>query len=221
MEIARVGRFGLSCLRLTVFLLSASCLMSAQDVWKEIPTESQSDHAPLPFLKAIGVPAIATYNGKQHKAVVFICGHQKGPGVFHPLIEIYVEGLRQFVPEKELELFEGPPESVAQNKIRAMVVSIRRGKQSYRAANWVDLHLGDYPISIVPDEGNNIIFGSGVFTKGPSYTAWVQLIREMSKGFDEGHISFGGKVPSAKIDIYFPGTGIEPLLKDLIRFVGP
>ena len=175
----------------------------------------------MPFLKAIGIPATATFQGKEHKAYVFVMGPKKGPGVFHPFIEIYIEGLRQFVPEKELEQFEGPSESVAQYKFCAMVVRIRRGKQVYRATNEVNLGLGNYPVSIVPDEGNNNLFGSGVLTKGPEHTAWVQLMHEMSAGFDGGHISFGGTAPSSKIDIDFSGNGIEPLLKDLIRFVGP
>lgn len=183
--------------------------------------ESASDHTPLPLLKAIGVPATATYRGEERKALVFICGHKRGPGVYHPLIEIYIEGLRQLVPEKELQLFEGPPESAAQYKLRAMRVSVRRGKQVYRAVNSVDLHLGDYPVSIVPADDNNNVFGSGVLTKGPEHAAWVQLMREMSAGFDDGHISFGGEKPSSRIEIAFSGAGIEPLLKELIRFVGP
>ena len=183
--------------------------------------ESPHDHQPMPFLKAIGIPATATFRGKEHKAYVFIFGPKKGPGVFHPFIQIYIEGLRQLVPEKELELFEGPSESVDQYKFCAMAVRIRRGSQVYRAVSEVNLQLGDYPVSIVPDEGNNNVFGSAVHTKGPEHTAWVQLMREMSAGFDKGHISFGGQTLSSRIDIDFSGAGIGPLLRDLIRFVGP
>ncbi|MGA3012109.1 MAG: hypothetical protein ABSD72_17775 [Terracidiphilus sp.] len=184
-----------------------------------IPSESPQDHHPLPFLKAIGVPATATYRGEKHKAFVFISGHEKGPGVYHPAIEVYIEGLHQFVPREELELFEGPAPSDAADEVRVMAVSIRRGKRVYRAMNSVDLHMGEYPASIV-GEGDNNVFGTEVFTKGPRRAAWRQLMREMSSGFDEGHISFGGKVPSSKIEIDFSGNGIEPLLKVLIRFVG-
>ena len=210
----------LFCLLLVIFSFQHS-LLTAQDAWRVIPMESPQDQQPMPFLKAIGIPATATFRGKEHKAYVFIFGPKKGPGVFHPFIDIYIEGLRQFVPEKELEQFEGPSESAAQYKFCAMTVNIRRGKQVYRAANEVNLHLGNYPISIVPDENNNNIFGSEVLAKGPEHTAWVQLMREMSDGFDEGRISFGGMAPSSKVDIDFSGNGIEPLLKDLIRFVGP
>lgn len=214
-------RFWLSCLSLSVFFLFVSSLLTAQNAWSVIPMESPHDHQPMPFLKAIGIPATATFRGREHKAYVFIFGPKKGPGVFHPFIQIYIEGLRQIVPEKELELFEGPSESVAQYKFCAMTVRIRRAKQVYRAANEVNLQLGDYPVSIVPDEDNNNIFSSEVLTKGREHTAWVQLMREMSAGFDEGHISFGGTDPSSKIEIDFSGNGIVPLLRDLIRFVGP
>jgi len=209
--------FGLS---MTVLLLFVSSLSRAQNSWKEIPRESAADHQPLPFLKAIGVPATATFSGEKYKAFVFISGREKGPGVYHPSIEIYIEGLQRVIPEKELELFEGPAESKAESEIRAMTVSVRRGKQLYQAKNWVNLYEGDYPVSIVK-EGGNTVFSSGVFTKGPEYTAWVQLMREMSAGFDEGHISFGGTAPSTKIEVDFSGNGIEPLLKDVIRYVGP
>jgi hypothetical protein len=191
--------------------------------------ETATDHHPLPFLKAIGIPATATYKGEKHKAFVFISGHEKDkpdehPGikvtVGPPGIEIYIEGLQQFVPEKELELFEGPDDSDVEVEVRAMTVSIRRGEHIYRATNSVDLHTGDYPLSIVREGGNNV-FGTGGFTKGPHRTAWIQLLNEMTSGFDEGHISFGGKEISSKIEIDFLGNGIEPLLKDLIRFVGP
>jgi hypothetical protein len=213
-------RFRLSCLLLTVFFLSASSLLTAQSQWREIPMESATEHQPLPFLKAIGIPATATYRGDKHKAFVFICGHKKGPGVFHPSIEIYIEGLQQIVPDKELKLFEGPDDSDAEVEVRATTVSIRHGKQVYRATDSVDLYMGEYPISIVREDGNNV-FGTGVFTKGPRRTAWIQLFNYMSSGFDEGHISFGGKELSSKIEIDFSGNGIEPLLKNLIQFVGP
>jgi hypothetical protein len=216
----RMKRFLLFCLLFTIFSFQDHPLI-AQNAWRVIPMESPRDHQPMPFLRAIGIPATATFRGKEHKAWVFIFGPKKGPGVFHPFIEIYIEGLRQFVPEKELELFEGPSESVAQHEFCAMTVRIRRAKQEFRAANEINLHDGNYPVSIVPDEDNNNIFGSEVLTKGPEHDAWVQLMREMSAGFDEGHISFGGTAPSTKIEVDFSGNGIEPLLKDVIRYVGP
>jgi hypothetical protein len=213
-------RFCLFSFLLTVLFLSASSLLSAQNAWRVIPMETAIDHHPLPLLKAIGIPAKATYRGEQHNAFVFVCGAKKGRGVFHPIIEIYIEGLQQLIPKDELELFEGPSESDATDVIRAITVSIKHGKQVYRATNFVDLYMGEYPVSIVKEDGNNV-FGTGVFTKGPRQTAWIQLLREMSVGFDDGHISFGGTEPSSKIEIDFSGNGIEPLLKNLIQFVGP
>jgi hypothetical protein len=213
-------RFWLSCLPLAVFFLSVSSPLTAQNKWRVVPSESATDHHPLPLLKAIGIPATATYRGEKHKAFVFVSGAKKGRGVYHPSIEVYIEGLHQFVPREELELFEGPVPSDAADEVRAMAVSIRRGKKVFRATNEVALYMGEYPVSIV-GEGDNNVFSTAVFTKGPRRTTWIQLLSEMSSGFDEGHISFGGKAPSSMIEISFTGNGIEPLLKDLIRFVGP
>jgi len=222
-------RFWLLCLLLTVFFHSVSSLLTAQNAWRVIPTESVTDHHPLPLLNAIGIPATATFRGEKHNAIVFICGAKKDkpdehPGVKvtvgPPAIEIYIESLQQIVPDKELELFEGPNDSDAAAEVRAMTVSIRRGKQVYRSTNWVDLYTGEYPASIVNEGGNNV-FGTGVLTEGPHRIAWIQLLHEMSSGFDEGHISFGGKELSSKIEIDFSGNGIKPLLKNLIQFVGP
>lgn len=182
--------------------------------------ESLPDHRPLPFLKAIGAPATATYRGKEHKAYVFILGHAKGSGVYGPSIEIYIEGLRSIVPEEELDLYEGPDETEAEVEVRAMTVSIKRGRQAYLASNSVGLYMGHYPVSIVRADDNNV-FGADSPSKGPHMTAWKQFMHEMSSGFEEGQISFGGKAPSSKIEIGFSGNGIGPLLNELIRFVGP
>jgi hypothetical protein len=214
-------QFWLLCLPFFVCLLSAPCSITAQDAWRVIPMESPSDHHPLPLLKAIGIPATATYRGKEYKAFVFIFGHAKGPGVFGPSIEIYIEGLRNLVPEEELDLFEGPEATDADAEVRAMTVSVKRGKQVFRVSSALDLHMGNYPLSIVQNDGSNNVFGASSPSRGPRLTAWTQFMHEMSFGFEEGQISFGGKAPSSKIEIGFSGNGIELLLKDLIRFVGP
>jgi hypothetical protein len=179
-------------LLLTAFLISLTPLLTAQDVWKAIPVEAPDDHKPLPFIRAIGIPATATYLGEKHKAFVFISGREKakgGPGL--PTIEVHVEGVHDFILEKDLELFEGPAESDAQSAIRVFSISIKRGKQIYRAMDqWSDLYDGNYPESIVGKADNNV-FGTGIPSKGPRRAAWVQLLHEMTSGFDEGHISIG------------------------------
>jgi len=218
---ARMKRFCMLFLPLTAFPLSLTPLAAAQDVWKVIPMETPVDHRPLPFMRAIGIPATATYKGKKRKAFVFISGREKakgGPG--QPAIEIYVEGLGRLVPEVDLELFEGPDSSEASTEIRVSAVSITRGKQVYRATNSVDLYMGEYSESIVGQDGNNVL-GTGILSKGPRRSAWIQLLHEMSSGFDEGHISIGGKVLSPNIEIDFSGKGIEPLLQELLRVIGP
>jgi len=208
-------------LLLTAFLLLLSPLLAAQDAWKVIPMETPLDHHPLPFMRAIGIPATATYKGEKRKAFVFISGREKakgGPGQL--AIEIYVEELDRLVPQEDLELFEGPDSSEASTEIRVTAVSITRGRQVYRATNSVDLYMGEYPESILGQGGNNIL-GTGILFKGPRSAAWVQLLHEMSSGFDGGHISIGGKVLSPNIEIDFSGNGIVPLLQELLRVVGP
>jgi len=212
-------RVWLFCLMLSLCFLSASRSITAQDVWRAIPVESPTDHRPLPFLKAIGIPAKATYRGKEYKAFVFISGHQKGPGVFGPSIDVYLEGLRNIVPEEELGLFEGPETTDAEVAARTTTISIRRGKRVYQVSSIIDLHMGQYPTSIVQGEDNNV-FGTSSPSKGPHLAAWKQLMNEMSSGFEEGHITFGGNATSSKIEISFSGNRIESLLKALISFVG-
>lgn len=182
--------------------------------------ESVTDHRPLPFLKAIGIPATATYRGQEHKAFVFICGHKKGPGVIGPSVEIYIEDLRNVVPAEELNLFEGPDTTDAEEAVRSMSISIRRGKQLYRASNSVNLDIGEYPASIVQNDGSDNVFDASSPSKGPHLAAWKQLMSVASTGFEEGHIAFGGNAASSKIEIRFSGNGIEPLLKELINSVG-
>jgi hypothetical protein len=209
------------CSPIVVCLVFVPSLMAAQDAWRAIPMESVTDHRPLPFLKAIGIPATATYRGQEHKAFVFICGHEKGRGVFAPDIEIYIDGLRNLVPREELDLFEGPDTTDAEVEVRAMTISIKRGRQLYRASNSVVFDMGEYPESIVQNDGGNNVFDASSPSKGPHLTAWKQFMSEMSSGFEEGQIVFGGNAASSKIEIRFPGNGIAPLLKKLISFVGP
>jgi len=201
-------------------LFSLSPLVTAQDFWRVIPVETPLDHHALPFMRAIGIPAAATYKGQKRKAIVIISGRTKatgGPG--QPVIEVHIDGIQNLISEKDLELFEGPDVSDAQSGIRAFSISVTRGKLVYEAAGSVDLYMGDYPESIVGEDGNNVL-GTGVFPKGPRRAAWRQLFHQMSSGFEKGQISIGGKELSPNLEIDFSGNGIEPLLQELIRVVG-
>jgi hypothetical protein len=202
-----------------VFLLSSS-LLTAQEAWRAIAMESPSDHHPMPFLKAIGIPATATYKGERHKAFVFVWGREKETGTGFPSIEVYIDGLSEFITEKELEQFEGPDLSIAATKATTFVVSITKGKHVLQAVNRVELCGGAYPESLVPQDGNNL-FDTGINQDSAQRAVWKQFMREMSLGFDVGHISIGGKVISPNIEIDFSGNGIGSLLQDLIRVVGP
>jgi hypothetical protein len=221
-------RVSLPFLLLTVFLLPSVSLLNAQDAWRVIPTETPSDHKPLPFLKAVGIPATAIYKGEKRKAFVIICGSLKEerhglPADVHlgpPEIEIHIDGLDQMIPEKLLDLFDGPDTSDASTEIRVFAISIARGKQVFRAMSSVDRYEGHYPESIVGPEGNNVL-GTGTPLKGPRQAAWMQFLHEMSSGFDQGQILIGGKELSPNIEIDFSGNGIKPLLQEMLRVVAP
>ena len=175
---------------------------------------------PMPFLRAIGILATATYDGKKLNAYVFVWGREKGTGTGYPNIEIYIPGFDDLVPGKELEQFEGPDLSDSALKSDTFEIGITKDRQTFHAVNRVELCGGSYPKSIVPEGGDNI-FDTGINLNAARLAAWKQFMREMSSGFDNGHISLGGKVLSHKFEIDFSGKGIEPLLQELIRVVGP
>ena len=219
---ARMTQFRLPSLLLCTVLFSLAFPLTAQNGWRVVPSESTTDHHPLPFARAIGIPATATYQGKKRKAFVIIHGTDKearaslpaNVHLGHPGIEVHIDGLDDLLPENRVELFDGPDFSDAATEIRAFAISITRGKQFFRARSSVDRYIGEYPESIVGPDGN--VLGTSGFTKGARQTEWMQLLREMSNGFDKGRISIGGKMLSPNIEIDFSGTGITPLLKELL-----
>jgi hypothetical protein len=70
----------------------------------------------------------------------------------------------------------------------------------FRVSSTLDLYMGDYPLSIVPEDDNNVFGASGLF-KGPRLIDWTKFMQRMSSGFEEGQISFGGKALSSRLDI--------------------
>lgn len=155
------------------------------------PMESPSDHQLLPFLRAIGIPATATYEGKLHRAYVFIWGREKATGVGYPFIEVYLKEAEALIPEKELWQFKGPDLSRAALTTNTFEVSITRGEEKLFAVNRVGFCPGPYPASIVPDGGNDV-FDTGINQNAAQIANWKQFIRKMNSGFDTGHITIGG-----------------------------
>jgi len=177
----------------------------------------------MPFAKAIGIPATATYKGVTRNAFVIIHGTDRkalaglptNVHLVNPGIEIHIDGFDDLLPEGRADLFDGPPDEGESSEIRVMKLSISRGQLTFRTNHFVDRYIGEYPESIVGPDGN--VLGMGSYPKGARRTAWMQFLREMSKGFDKGHISIGGKALSPNIEIEFSGKGIEPLLAELLR----
>ncbi len=190
-----------------------------------VPTEAPEDHSPLPGLKAAAIPAVATYKSQKHKAMVFICGAVKKTvrkgDTSGPILEIYIEGLPQLFPFETRELFNGPPDSTRSEKIRLTEISVQKGAATFKARNWVTLAIGDYPASVIPPDqnGNNILM-SGLLTKGSGSAAAVQLLQQMSHGFDKGHISIGGTVLVPHLEIDFSGAGAGKVLPQLFAVIG-
>lgn len=215
-------RIRLISLLFSCIVLSAASLLAAQDSWRVVPTEFRDNHQPRPDFRAIGIPATAIYKGEKRKAFIILLGTSKEaaahfPRNVHavpPVFEVHIDGFDRLLPEGRAELFDGPPETGESTEIRVFKMSITRGGQVFRSSNWVNRYIGEYPDSIVGPDGN--VLGIGVSTRGQERTAWLQFLREMSKGYDRGHISIGGKVLSPNIEIDFSGNGVDPLLKDLL-----
>ena len=212
-----------SSLLLSAALLSSASLLVGQEGWRMVPSEYSGDHRAMPFARAIGVPAMATYKGQTRKAFIIIQGTDKKAQASLPVhahlvppgIEIHIDGLDDLLPPGRADLFDGPDDGGDSTEIRTTQIRISRGNQVFRARHFVDRYLGDYPNSFVGPDGN--VLGTGSFPRGPERAAWMELLREMSNGFDKGQISIGGSVLSPNIEIEFSGKGIGPLLKELLR----
>ncbi len=201
---------------LFLFCLMFKSMLAAQDVWN---TVTMSDNGrPLPLLRAIGVPATATYDGKKLKAYVFIWGCEKNTGgTGYPDMAIYVEGMEDLIPDKELAQFDGDL-SDDFVKLKTLEVAIIRKGGVLTVSNKVCLDGTPFP-PMVPD--GNEVFDTGVVLTFAEKSAWKKFIAEMSNGFEKGHLSIGGHVLSKKIEVDFIGNGIGPLLQRLTQFVEP
>jgi hypothetical protein len=173
---------------------------------------------PLPLLRAIGVPATATYSGKKLKAYVFIWGREKNTGGAGRLsMAIYVENVEDLIPDKELAQFDGDlsDEFV---KSKTLNVTITRKSGTLTVANKVCRDGTPFP-PMVPSGVE--VFDTNVMLTVAEKSAWKKFIAEMSNGFDKGHLSIGGHVLPMRIEVDFTGNGIGPLLQELTRFVEP
>jgi hypothetical protein len=130
-------------------------------------------------------------------------------------MSVYVDAIDELVPDKEYNQFRGPDLSDAAIKSRTLIVTIKNRNGVHSVANRVGLDGSSFPHSIAPGE----VFGSNYAQTQADKQVWKQFMLEMSAGFDEGHLSIGGRVLSKKIEVIFSGSGIGPLLKDLIQIV--
>lgn len=203
-------------------LLSVLCSipirLSAQEEWKAVPMVGLTAREPMPFLHAIGIPATATYDGKKLQAYVFLWGREKETGIGYPTIGVYVENIRDLVPENEYQQFIGPDLSNAaiHSKTVEIAISTKDGTQTHSEVmciGWSSLSDSAIPLA-------SEYFDVGLAQSKEEKASWNQFLLAMSSGFDHGHISLGGRVFSKKVEVDFSGNGIGPLLNDLIQFAG-
>jgi hypothetical protein len=173
----------------------------------------------MPFMKAIGIPATATYDGKKLKAYVFLSGREKQTGIGYPLMDVYIEDVENLVPAKEYQQFMGPDLSNAVLKTDTIEITIKSKNEARAIKCGLNIELSSFSDWTIP-------FNSEMFEAGPrssknAKSSWRQFILEMSSGFEQGHLSIGETVLSKTIEVDFSGKGISPILKDMIRVVGP
>ncbi len=193
--------------------------LAAQEEWKSVSNEYTTTREPMPFLKAIGIPATATYDGKKLKAYVFLLGREKETGIGYPIMDVYIEDIEDLVPAKEYQQFIGPDLSNAVLKTDTIEITIKSKSEAHTITGGLSIGWSSFSDWTIP-------FGSEMFEAGPrsgtiAKSSWRQFVLYMSSGFDQGHLSIGGRVLSKRIEVDFSGKGIAPLLKDLIRVVGP
>jgi|GEM_PF-3373100 hypothetical protein len=198
--------------------LVAATIARAQDAWREIILSNKGE--PIPTLKAIAIPATAECNGQNVKAFVLLWGHEKMEGIGYPMMGVIIENLREIIPPSELDQFEGPdlPDAVLRGK--TMDISVVCKKTTKLISTRVILSGGwILPADVRGNERD--FFDTNVRSTQKETAAWKQFIVNLSSGFDEGHLTIGGRVFSHKLNVKFSGKGIEPLLKELMEFTGP
>lgn len=208
-------------LQFFLILLFSSSIpqLIAQEEWKAVSNEFMTTRKPMPLMKAIGSPATATYGGKALKAYVFLSGRERQTGIGYPLMDVYIQDVANLVPAKEYQQFMGPDLSNAVLKTDTIEITIKSKNEARVVKCGLNIELSSF-------SDWTIQFNSEMFEAGPrssriAKSSWKQFIREMSSGFDQGHASIKGTVLSKQIDVDFSGKGISPLLKDMIRVVGP
>jgi len=146
--------------------------------------------------------------------------HVKPDGLGYPSLGVFVANLRDVIPPSELDQFDGPDLSDAVKREKTMDITVASKKMRKTISTRMILQSGDmFPSDVRGGEDDYLEMG--VWPAKQDENDWKQLIIDMSSGFDEGHLTIGGRLFSHKLNVEFSGAGIQPVLKKLIASVGP
>ena len=194
------------------FLMMFSASLKAQDTWESIPVVAHGE--PIPTLKAIGVKAIAECDGRTYPAYVIAHGRVGGGIIF---IDMVIEGLGDAIPGAELDEFRGPDLSQKAIDKDAIRICLKQSKGTKVFSTRLEVGTG-----WVPD---NVLGASKeYFTTNPragkqELKKSAELLNTLSQGISEGRLVIGEGIFSKKIVVKFGGEGVEPLAKELKRFI--
>ena len=175
---------------------------SGQDVWRPVPTAALGPNDP--DLVGAAVDAVATRGQRESRARVVISGQRKWGT---SLIGIWIEGLYEVIPEKELWSYTGPDLGHEALNLHMMEITLvsQGGKEQFNS-RMVMLSGGNFPKGIIADD--EYLFA----TNSKTNKRFKAFLDQMNAGFDYGLVTIGRGVFSPPIEVKFGGEGIKGLL---------
>ena len=203
---------------LLVSCMAASHMLAGQEAWRRVIP--QLNGKAVDTLRAMAVPAQIEYSGKSLKGYVFLWGHESKGGTGLVNLGVLIDNIEDTLPAPELDQFRGPDLSAAVVKSNTVIVSVLHGATT----SSIRTRLVFDGVPLLPQEivdKENGCFETNVRSDQQSKDEWKRFVRGMSLGFDKAQMDIGGRVLSHRLKVEFSGEGIEPLLGELLRFVGP
>ena len=172
---------------------------SAQDMWHPVPTVALGPNDP--DLVGAAVDAVATRGKRESRARVVISGQRKWGTAD---IGIWIDGLNEVIPEKELWPYTGPDpgrEALNPHMMEIRLVS-PRGKVQFDSRMLMEIGLS-FPKGVAA--GEEYLFTTNCKTD----KRFKAFIDQMNAGFDYGIVTIGRGVFSPPIEVKFGGEGIR------------
>jgi hypothetical protein len=144
-------------------------------------------------------------------------GKLDGPGYVQ--LGVLVEDIGRVVPVTELDQFRGPDPPAGAQKGNRIDVSILRTNTTKSITTPVVFAVMPFlPMGISGHEPE--YFATMIRADKRSEDAWKAFVAEMRSGFELGRIEIGGQALSHNLTVEFSGKGIEPVIEQLMKFVG-